>query len=232
MYPSVPSQTDSEIAQQFAKERAELERKRKEREEAHLYMEVQVATEKNFTAYQGFDIVPWKERDTDAAPKSYRMLRTTTLSDFVNMVSEDKGLDASMQRPWAMVNRQNGTCRPDIPIPWSEMSVEEAAIKFGTKTSNFRIFLEEAEEKDADGKPVFGSDKVDLHGIANNRPLMLFLKYYDPAVPSLYGVGKFYAAWQDKIPDISPMILKLMNWPAGTNFKLFEVSCSGDSPAV
>lgn len=188
-------------------------------------MEVHVATLQNFTSYQGYDIVPWKsESGNTALPKAYRILRPTTVADFTKQVAEDLNLNPKMIRPWVMVNRQNGTVRPDQAIKLLDLSVEEAAAKYGTKTSNFRLWIETTDEKDEEGEPVFGETHVDLHGVPNNKPLMLFLKHFDHEKQTLHGVGCFYAAWQDRVTDISPQILKLLDWPAGTGFKLFEVN--------
>lgn len=189
----------------------------------HLYLHVSVATEKNFTSHQGFDVAPWsKDVEGDASPKTYKVLRTMTIADFTSMVAQDIGAEAKLLRPWAMVNRQNGTVRPDAVITFPDMTVEEAATKFGTKSGNFKVWMEETKETDAEGKPVFGDAHVDLHGVANNRPIMLYLKYFDPDAQTLFGIGTFYAAWQDKVMDLSPQILKLVDLPAGTNLKLFE----------
>jgi ubiquitin carboxyl-terminal hydrolase 7 len=211
------------LAERIAEERALLEKRRKEREEAHLYMDIAVASELNFQQYQGFDIVPWKaEQDNPAAPKVYRALRATTMSEFIASVAEDFGFEADMIRPWAMVNRQNGTVRPDVPITFPDMSVEEASSKFGTKTAQFKLWIEKADTREEDGTPIFGDKLVDAKTQAGNRPLMLFLKHFDPKTQTLYGIGNFYANYQDKVSDIAPQILKMMNWPTGTNFKLSE----------
>lgn len=189
----------------------------------HLYLHISVATEKNFTAHQGFDVAPWsKDVEGEASPKTYKVLRTMTIADFTSLVAQDMEVDPVFLRPWAMVNRQNGTVRPDAVIGFPEMTVEEAASKFGTKSGNFKIWMEQTDEKDEEGRPVFGDVHVDLHGVANNRPIMLYLKYFDPEQQSLFGIGTFYAAWQDKVMDLSPQILKLVNLPAGTSLKLFE----------
>lgn len=189
----------------------------------HLYLHVSVATEKNFTAHQGFDVAPWsKDVEGDASPKAYKVLRTMTIADFTSLVAKEMDADPQFLRPWAMVNRQNGTVRPDAVISFPEMTVEEAASKFGTKSGNFKIWMEKTDEKDEEGKPVFGDTHVDLYGTANNRPIMLYLKYFDPEQQTLFGIGTFYAAWQDKVMDLSPQILKLVNLPAGTSLKLFE----------
>ncbi|ORY19215.1 hypothetical protein BCR34DRAFT_621068 [Clohesyomyces aquaticus] len=211
------------LAERVAEEKAAFERRRKEREEAHLYMDIQVASEENFKVYQGFDIVPWKsEADTPARPKTHRVLRTTTLLEFCHTVAAEMGTEADMIRPWAMVNRQNGTTRPDAAISYSEMTVEEASNKFGTKTTPFRMWLARAEKRDEEGTPVFGDALVDLKGQQGNRPLMLFLKHFDLKTQSLFGIGNFYAGYQDRVCDMGPQILKMMGWPAGTNFKLSE----------
>jgi ubiquitin carboxyl-terminal hydrolase 7 len=211
------------LAARLAEERAAFERRKKEREEAHLYMDVAVASDNNFKEYQGFDIVPWKgDSETPASPKIYRILRATTMADFAKTIAQDLGTEADMLRPWSMVNRQNGTVRPDTALEFPDMTVEEAANKHGTKQSQFRLWIETAQERDEKGTPVFGEKLVDLKGQVSNRPLMIFLKYFDAKSQSLYGAGTFYAAYQDKVSDLSPAITKLMGWPPGTQIKLSE----------
>jgi ubiquitin carboxyl-terminal hydrolase 7 len=211
------------LAERLAEERAAFERRKKEREEAHLYMDVAVASDKTFKAYQGFDIVPWKgDAEEGANPKIYRALRTTTMADFAKTVAADLEVDPDMLRPWSMVNRQNGTVRPDTVLEFPDMTVEEAASKHGTKQSQFRLWIETAEQRDENGAPLFGDKLVDLKGQQSNRPLMIFLKHFDAKTQTLFGAGTFYAALQDKVMDLSPSILKMLGWPAGTQIKLSE----------
>jgi ubiquitin carboxyl-terminal hydrolase 7 len=214
------------VAAKYAEERALLEKKKKDKEEAHLYTDVVVATDKNFKAHQGFDIVHFSNFDNlepDAVPKVYRVLRTTPVNDFVKTVADEMGLSPDLLRPWSMVNRQNGTIRPDQYIVRGELNLEEAANKYGTKNSGLRMWIEVAEDKDKDGKPVWGESAVDFHGRQGDRPIVLFLKYFDVENQSLFGMGHFYAAQQDKVADLSPQILELLKWPAGTPLKLYEV---------
>ena len=211
------------LSERLAEERATFERRKKEREEAHLYMEVSVASEDNFKAYQGFDIVSWKT-DTEgaASPKIYKVLRASTMADFTKTIAEDLGVDADMVRPWSMVNRQNGTVRPDMTLEFPDMTVEEAANKHCTKQSQFRLWIEKAESRDESGAPVFGDQTVDVKSVVGNRPIMIFLKYFDITSQTLFGITTFYAAIQDKVSDLSPTINKIMGWPAGTPMKLSE----------
>jgi ubiquitin carboxyl-terminal hydrolase 7 len=211
------------LAERLAEERAAFERRKKERDEAHLYMDVAVASENNFQVYQGFDIVPWKgDAEPGANPKVYKVLKTTTMADFVNLLGEELNIDADMLRPWSMVNRQNGTVRPDTALEFPDMTVEEAANKHGTKQAQFRLWIEKAEKRDENGAPLFGEKLIDLKGQQSNRPLMLFLKHFDTKTQSLYGVGTFYAALQDKVSDLFPTITSILGMPAGTQIKLSE----------
>ncbi|KAF2023278.1 ubiquitin carboxyl-terminal hydrolase-like protein [Setomelanomma holmii] len=211
------------LAARLAEERAAFERRKKEREEAHLYMDVAVAWENTFKVYQGFDIVPWKgDAEAAANPQVYRILRTTTMAEFAKTVGDDIGVEADMLRPWSMVNRQNGTVRPDTALEFPDMTVEEAANKHGTKQAQFRLWVEKAEKRDENGAPMFGDKLIDPKGQQNNRPLMIFLKHFDAKTQTLYGIGTFYAALQDKVSDLSPTINRIMQWPANTPIKFSE----------
>ena len=210
------------LAERIAEEYAALEKKKKEREEAHLYMDVAVASDESFKVYQGFDIVPWKgDSETDANPKIYRVLRAMTMAQFNTLVGQDLGVDGDMLRPWSMVNRQNGTVRPDTPLEFPDMTVEEAAAKHGTKQSVFRLWMEKSTQRDADNVPVFGERLLESKG-TGDKPIMLFLKHFDAKTQSLFGISTFYAGYQDRVSDIMPIISNILGWPSGTQMKLYE----------
>lgn len=186
-------------------------------------MEVQVASNRQFTQYQGFDIIPWK---TDAAiessPKAYRALKATPIGDFVREAASDLGMDPDMTRAWLVVNRQNGTARPDTPVKEKDLTIEETTNKIGTRVAFLRLWLEETKEKDEQGQPLFEDSTCELSNTPNDRPILLFVKHFDAEAQTLLGSGAFYAALSDKVQDLSTSILKLLDWPAGTNFKMFE----------
>jgi ubiquitin carboxyl-terminal hydrolase 7 len=83
--------------------------------------------------------------------------------------------------------------------------------------------METTTEKDKEGEPIFGDSTVDAAANPQNRPVVLFLKHFDPDQQSLLGIGHFYAAQQDRAADLAPHVLKLLNWPPGTSYKMFEV---------
>lgn len=217
----------------LAEERAALEKRRKEREEAHLYMNVQVASEAKFKAYRGTDLIPWNpvadEESDPAIPKIYRLLKSMTVADFTAFIAQQQGADVELIRPWIMVNRQNGTVRPDHPLMWPDMTLQEAADKFSTRNSGFRVFMEET-HRNADGEPVWLNDEpvvpssptVNGNIPAQQKPIIIFLKHFDIDRQVLQGVGHVYMSPYDKAQDLAAPILGLMGWEAGVHLELFE----------
>ncbi|KAK4542315.1 hypothetical protein LTR36_006968 [Oleoguttula mirabilis] len=232
--PETEVQPPQHLPTKLAEERALAEKRRKDREEAHLYMNVQVATEQNFKAFQSVDLVPWADASAEddlepAAPKVYRLLRAMTITDFTNYMAQQYGLDPELVRPWIMVNRQNGTIRPDHPLLWTDMTLQEAADKFSTRTGGFRVFMEETTRK-ADGTPSWPSEEssvpsspvVNGNVAAQNKPIMIFLKYFDVDKQQLHGIGHIYMNPQEKAQDIAPHILQIMGWEEGVMLELYE----------
>jgi ubiquitin carboxyl-terminal hydrolase 7 len=212
------------VANKFAEEKALLDQKRREKEEAHLYMDISVASNGNFQHHQGIDIVPTLKTDLidpAAMPKLYREKKKLPFTGLVEHIASDLGVDADMLRVWSMVGRQNSTVRPDHPITPTNLTVEEAFAKYGNKQA-FRLWVEAADERTEDGQPLFGNERIKITR-PGDKAILLFLKHFDVEKQTLYGVGQFYCAWHDKISEIGPEILKLMDWPTGTNFRIHEV---------
>lgn len=214
----------------LAEERAALEKRRKEREEAHLYMNVQVASETSFKDYQGTDLIPWNTDDEldSAAPTVHRLLKSMTVSDFTEYIARELEADRELIRPWIMVNRQNGTVRPDQALTWPDMTLQEAADKYSTRNSGFRVFMEET-KRDADGVPEWPpgelsapSSPVVNGNVPHQKPILVFLKYFDVERQLLQGVGHVYMNPMDKASDLAGPILQLMGWQAGTELEMFE----------
>lgn len=189
------------------RERAAIERRRREREEQHLYLPVSVVTERDFKTYQGFDLTDWDaDPSSDASPKAHRVLRTMTVSEFVRSLAESFNLSPEKVRLWAMVNRQNKTVRPDQPLVDANMTMDEAYSKFGSRDKPFRLWLETASHVE-DGKPVWPDLQTQL---SNNPPVLVFLKHFDTTAQSLRGIGHVYIRKHSKVADLIPLIMNAM----------------------
>jgi serine/threonine protein kinase len=194
----------------------------KERKEAHLYMDLAVASEENFKLHQGFDIVPWEaETESPANPRVYRVLRTTTVAEFAKTVAEDLGTEPDLIQPWTIVNRMNGTMRPEARISL-DMAIEKLSSNFGPNTGPIKMWIEKAIGRDKDGVPEFGDSNRRFPALPRERSIMLFLKHFDAKRQSLFGIGNFYAASLDRVGDLCPQICKMMGWPSSMPLMLSE----------
>ncbi|MCJ1460144.1 hypothetical protein MMC28_010523, partial [Mycoblastus sanguinarius] len=219
--------TPPHLAKQLNEERAALDRRRKEREEQHLYLSVGVITEENFKAHQGFDLTSWDtESGLDPAPRVHRVLRTSTLADFAKTLAETQQLPPEQVRLWVMVNRQNKTTRPDQPLSEPEMTLDEAYNKYGSRDKSFRLWLEKASQFE-DGKPIWPDVQPQN---SSNQPILVFLKYFDADAQSLKGIGHVYIKKHSKVADMVPMIHQLMGWSHGTSILSNGLTNGASSP--
>ncbi len=212
------------IAKQLNEERATIERKRREREEQHLYLAVGVITEKSFKAHQGFDLVSWEiDPLSPAAPQAHRVLKTWTVAEFARSLAEKENINPEHVRLWVMVNRQNKTTRPDQPILDTSMTMDEALNKYGIRDRSFRLWLETATTIE-DGKAIWPDIQNN-----SNPPLLVFLKYFDAVGQSLLGIGHVYVKKNSKVAEMIPIILQIMGWaPGSSSITLYEVCLLSD----
>jgi len=193
-------------------------------------MQVSVSTDNNFKAWQGFDLFPRNDQNVkaEAVPKVYRLLRSTTLTNFRKMIAEDLKIDADLVRPWSVVGRQNATIRPDTPLDPHSPTIEEALIKVQNKAP-FRLWIEVL-ERSAEGKPEVVDRVVSVPGQAASKPILLFLKHFDTDKQSLTGSGHVYVSSGGRVSDMISQILESMSWPAGTELRFWEVRITTPSP--
>lgn len=217
------------IVDRLAREAAEKERIRREREEQHLYLNVKVACHKTFQNYGSFDIADFSaDPKLDAgAPKRYRRLRTTTVSEFLSDLATEMGISERKLRLWIMVNRQNRTTRPDQPVMDPRPTLEEILRRSATaKDPSIRLWLEEAEEIDESGYGIWPTFQSHSPAPKTSGLILLFLKCFDAESQTLKGVGTVYIGQEKKVDDLVPMIRQKMDWQvsADEKFLLWEVS--------
>ncbi|KAJ5947605.1 Ubiquitin carboxyl-terminal hydrolase 21 [Penicillium verhagenii] len=209
LFPITKEDVPSHIETRLAEDRAENLRRKKEREEAHLYMSIGVLTEKSFQSHHGFDLFsPELPAEDPAQPTQYRVLRSKKVGEFAKEMADERGLSADSVRFWVIVNRQNKTARPDQIVTDLEMTVDDVYTKFGTKGNAFRLWMEVL--PDGQSWP------------EGNDSALIFLKNFDVVTQTLSGVGPVYVPKSQKVGDLGPVILQKMNWPVGTEFMLFE----------
>ncbi|TPX10919.1 uncharacterized protein E0L32_008125 [Thyridium curvatum] len=208
--------TPQHLQKRFEEEAAAREAKRRERDEQHLYLGVKVITDATFAHHGGFDLTSFDSNpEADpAAPKFYKLLRTTTVEEAVQKVAADMGQDPKRVRLWILVNRQNKTIRPDQPIMDLQPTIEDTFARAAAhRDTALRLWAEVAEEVNADGEALWPTYQSQPNGVVvKNDLILLFLKCFDQEAQTLKGVGHVYISREKKVEDLVPTILKKMGW--------------------
>jgi ubiquitin carboxyl-terminal hydrolase 7 len=221
----------SHLQKRFEDEQALREARRKEKDEAHLFIGVKVITQETFKHHSGTDLTAFDSNPetAPAAPRFYKERRITPTHQIVSKIADDIGVPAKQVRLWVMVNRQNKTIRPDTPVMDLRPSVEEtfqrAAIQ---RDPSLRVWAEVAEEVNAEGEPVWPTYQGQLNGVVvKNDLILLFLKCFDAEAQTLRGIGHVYISKEKKVEELVPTILKKMGWgeklPSDEKILLWEV---------
>ncbi|KAI9647182.1 ubiquitin-specific protease ubp15 [Ciborinia camelliae] len=227
LFPVTNKDTPSHLQRRLEEEAAFKEARRKEREEQHLYLTVRVITNETYAAHGGHDLTMFdRSYDEDpAAAKSFKLLKKCTIRELIKLIAEDSGGDPRGLRVWCMVNRQNKTTRPDVPLMDMDQSIEEAHLKLaGSKTQELRLWAEPAEAIDSMGNAIWPTHQLTKEGSSPSRSdeILLFLKWFDVDTQSLSGRGHVYISSQRRVEELAPIILKRMGWPEDTKLKLYE----------
>jgi ubiquitin carboxyl-terminal hydrolase 7 len=187
-----------------------------------------VITDDTFRAHGGTDLtqLDQKHEVNPAAPRAYRVLKKSTLAQLIDRVAEDTGCDPRRLRFWHMVNRQNKTSRPDLPLSESLVTIEDAQLKLQNSRQELRLWAELADEVTPEGEPIWQAHSP----LQKSDIIVLFLKYFDLETQSLSGAGHIYISREKKIEDLVPVIMNKMGWPGKNSsgkteqLKLFEVA--------
>ncbi|PIK49499.1 putative ubiquitin carboxyl-terminal hydrolase 7 [Apostichopus japonicus] len=143
--------------------------RRKERNEAHLYMTIQVITEDDFYGYQGNDLY-----DGDRAHvKDFRVLKKARYAEVMEMLAQAIAVE------W--IKSESGH---------SHRGLTRRILEVADGENVWKIFLE-TQEAESPNNPLKAFDK--------ETDVLLFLKYYDPAIKQIAYVGHVYLPIRTKI---------------------------------
>ncbi|KAJ3037767.1 hypothetical protein HDV00_001353 [Rhizophlyctis rosea] len=211
-------------------EKIALEKRRKEKEEAHLYMQVKVLTNKEIVDHEGFDLCNYEDKQTPVTPmRNLKTKKDMTFAQFKDMVGQEVGIPPARFRLWTMVGRQNKTIRPDTPISDAALDtpmhvLAQKHTKVGVE--GLRLYLEEAETDQpiatnpATGEPIWF---LPVNEQGTSQQFILFLKHYDPLEQKMRYAGKItMKSRSSRIGDLPALICARMQWPPNTEIRMYE----------
>jgi ubiquitin carboxyl-terminal hydrolase 7 len=117
--PITETDVPKHVVQKVDDERIEVARRKREKEEMHLFITVRIIDVETFRHHDGVDLASFDPADKEASEyiHSHRVRRDLTWLGFYQHVAESYHLGRDQIRLWHLVNRQNKTVRPDVPIP-------------------------------------------------------------------------------------------------------------------
>ena len=103
--------------QRLEQERELMEARRREKDEQHLYLTAKIITDDSFARHSGFDLASFDDKNLPATDlATFRVLKQETYATFKQRIAAFHKIDPNSFRLWVLVNRQNKTIRPDVPI--------------------------------------------------------------------------------------------------------------------
>lgn len=115
--PFTEADTPPHLKERLDAEREQLEAKRREKDEQHLYLTAKVITDEIFSRHQGFDLASFDDKNLPATElPTFRVLKNETFATFKQRIASYFKIAERDFRLWVLVNRQNKTTRPDVPI--------------------------------------------------------------------------------------------------------------------
>ncbi|CAK5277441.1 unnamed protein product [Mycena citricolor] len=209
--PFTEEDTPAHLKRRLDEERLQMEAKKREREEQHLFLTAKVITDDTFSRHEGFDLATFDEKNWPPSElPSFRVLKQETYSTFKTRVAQHFGYPENQVRLWVLVNRQNKTVRPDTPIPENEptLTVEVIRNNMAARQNDLRLYLDIIPDPSKPDPPA--------------QSIMVFLKHFDTSKQSLLGAGKVYMLRSAKVSEVTHVINERMRWTPGTPLKLYE----------
>ncbi|KAI8384621.1 uncharacterized protein BYT42DRAFT_493907 [Radiomyces spectabilis] len=203
------------LKERLNEERAAVERRKKDREEMHLYAKVAVVTDATFANRQEFDIAMFDDRRLETSPEVdiFKVPRTEKIVVFKQKIIEHYKINPEKFRLWTIAYRSNETARVDRPLTPTEerMSFDklrEAMNGYNHLGGFAKLYLEISDFKLSNHvKPGYS---------------IVFLKYFEVKEQKMRGLGKLYVKDNDKIGDIIPQLVEKAGLEKSTPISLYE----------
>ncbi|XP_063971847.1 ubiquitin carboxyl-terminal hydrolase 7 isoform X1 [Diachasmimorpha longicaudata] len=196
-----------ELVERLLEEKRLEQIRRKERNEAYLYMTVNVLLEDSFDGHQGNDLY-------DPEQAHYRMFRVrkqATLHEFLELLSESLKYPIEQIRVWPFSARTNQTCRPTLIEP--EADLQKAMTNCAENVNPWHVFVELVPpDSGLTALPPFDKD----------TDVLLFFKLYDPKNKKIHYAGHHYMPVTAKVQELIPILNERAGFPPDTELALYE----------
>mmetsp|Transcript_46802 Transcript_46802/g.117943 ORF Transcript_46802/g.117943 Transcript_46802/m.117943 type:complete len:1105 (-) Transcript_46802:40-3354(-) len=205
MFEPVPQQAISQhLIKRFEEERQAEEKRRKELDEAHLYMNVRLVTSE--------DMLQHDQEKTDLVAlekvRELRLRKNATLSQLREKLSKELNIPGERMRFRHWITRRNQTFRPADPYPPAKEQVPISELRPG---SALTLWLEVSEAPD--GEPLF--PLTEGHAC-------IFFKVYDPFVNKMRYLGHVCWPVTTKVASLIPVVRRMLGYDESVELEIYE----------
>ncbi|MCL4123129.1 UNVERIFIED_CONTAM: hypothetical protein GTU68_036606 [Idotea baltica] len=208
--------TEEDIPQELIDRLQEEKRvemiRRKERNEAHLYMNINVVLEDTFSGHQGNDLYDPEKINF----RIFRAKKSATLQQFLEQVAESLKYPIEQIRPWPMNLRNNQTNRPtllDLEGDLQKSLIEASRPQISDNGNPWTLYMETVPpDSELKALPTFDKDS----------DVLLFFKYYDPRHKRLHYCGHHYMHISFNVYELVPILNERAGLPQRTELALWE----------
>lgn len=206
--------TEEDIPEQLIERLQEEKRheclKRRERNEAHLHMTINVFTEDSFMGHRGVDLYD-VNREASWYKTSFKVKKTTTLKEVVETIAEQMKYPPEGIRLWPITLRANDTSRPNGLDYESEKNRQVSDVC--ESSSPWNVFLEMV---DAD------SPTLTLEPYSRESHVLIFFKFYDPKHKILSYFCHLHCPFKSTGRELLPILNKKAGFEPDTLLDLYE----------
>ncbi|CAG2239267.1 UBP15 [Mytilus edulis] len=195
------------LIERLAEERRLEAQKRKERTEAHLYMNIQVVTDDNFNGHQGNDLFDGDKINF----RNFKVKKSSTVLEFMHMLADNMKYPVTQIRPWPFQFRQNQTYRPTLLD--LEANLNKTVLDVADNENPWTVFVETLNPE---------SGLKELPQFDKDSDVLIFLKLYDPKRKTISFCGHTYVPITAKTAELLPDLCRRAGFPVGTPLLLFE----------
>ncbi|OLY81131.1 Ubiquitin carboxyl-terminal hydrolase 21 [Smittium mucronatum] len=193
------------------------ERRRREKNEFHLYTNLILTTDSYFKTNKEFDLVNFDSCFDPNSHLVHKVRKNMLFSTFAAQVAKSLNTKVENLRFWNFMRRYNGTIRLDSPlfgIP-SNYTMEQIQLNRVGNTQLPILYVE----------IIDGEDRHDINSFyrySEKNSTLIHFKYYDPSTKTISGVGKLFLNQDVVIEEIVPYLLKMNNMDPSTQISLYE----------
>jgi len=214
------------LSAKFTDEKKMELQRRKEKQDAHLYMDLDIITADIFHQWTGNDLFDIE----DVKPTKFKVLKKQTVREVIEMLANSFGYSPAQVRLWPIQKRSNNTSRPGL----LEIQNEEVIRANGTNdVMSCEIFLVNNQDSQMTAYlEIADNESNPADPLPNYNPtqqVILFLKFYSPTTGTISYVGHVYVDLKSYPESIFPELCRRAGLPEGTKLLLYEEVKSGQT---